>query len=344
VYGCGIMKVVVSGVPRGFQNPRPNGNWLTEEHRRRIKAVSSDIDLVEMSQGEVQKVEGNVEGVEVLLSEGGNRTHYGEELDWEDYLKFFTPSLEWVMLCSTGFSQNIAPAIARGEVTLTNSPGIHTIPISEGVLAAMLDHAKLLQQRRKDQRERLWAQRKCTELHGATVLLIGLGNIGRRVAHLCKTFGMRVTGTKRRMEPVEGVDLVFPANELAKNLPEADYVVVAAPITPLTERMLGEREFRAMKETAYLINVGRGRIVDESVMVKALKEKWIGGAYLDCHVKEPLPQDHPLWSIENAFVVAHDSHSSPYIGDRIVDIFCDNLKRYLKGEPLLNICDPKKGY
>jgi phosphoglycerate dehydrogenase-like enzyme len=338
------MKIFVSGVPRGHQSPRPDGNWLTGEQRRRIEAVIPDIELVEMPQREVHKIKGMVGGVEVLLSEGGNRTHYGEELDYEDYLKFFTPSLKWVMVCSTGFNQNVAPAIARGEVTLTNSPGIHTIPITEGVLAAMLDHAKLLKQRREDQRERLWAQRKCTELHGGTVLLVGLGNIGRRVAHLCKAFGMRVIGTKQRVEPVEGVDHVFSSDELAEHLPEADYIVVVAPITPLTERLIGEREFRAMKETAYLINVGRGRIVDEPAMIRALEEKWIGGAYLDCHVKEPLPQDHPLWSMENVFVVPHDSHSSPYISDRIVDIFCDNLKRYIDGEPLLNVCDPKKGY
>ena len=338
------MKIVVSGVPRGHQSPRPDGNWLTEEQRRRIEAVAPGVELVEMPQREVHKVKGMVVGVDVLLSEGGNRTHYGEELDYEDYLKFFTPSLKWVMVCSTGFNQNVSPAIVRGEATLTNSPGIHTIPITEGVLAAMLDHAKLLKQRREDQRERLWAQRKCTELHGGTVLLVGLGNIGRRVAHLCKAFGMRVIGTKRRVEPVEGVDHVFPSDELAEHLPEADYIVVVAPITPLTEKLIGEREFRAMKETAYLINVGRGRIDDEPAMIRALEEKRIGGAYLDCHVKEPLPQDHPLWSMENVFVVPHDSHSSPYIGDRIVDIFCDNLKRYIDGEPLLNVCDPKKGY
>ena len=338
------MKIVISGVPRGLQNPRPDGNWLTKEQRQRIEVVSPDIELVEMPQSEVHGVEGNIGGVEVLLAEGGNRVHYGEELDWEDYLKFFTPSLKWVMLCSTGFTQNIAPAIARGKVTLTNSPDIHTIPIAEGVLAAMLDHAKLLKQRREDQLERLWAQRKCTELHGGTVLLIGLGNIGRRVAHLCKAFGMNVTGTKMRVKPVENVDHVFPVKEMVVNLPEADYIVVAVPITSLTERLISEREFKAMKETAYLINVGRGRIVDEPAMIKALEEKRIGGAYLDCHVNEPLSPDHPLWGMENVFVVPHDSHSSPYIGDRIVDIFCDNLKRYIDGEPLLNICDLKRGY
>ena len=136
------MRVVVSGVPRGYQTPRPDGNWLQREHRQRIEAFSPEIELVEMSQGEVHEVGGKVEGVEVLLAEGGNRVHYGEELDWEDYLKFFAPSLRWVQLCSTGFGDNITPEVLSGDVVLTNALGIHTIPIAESVVAAMLDHVK----------------------------------------------------------------------------------------------------------------------------------------------------------------------------------------------------------
>ncbi|MBC8223588.1 hypothetical protein H8E65_03295, partial [Candidatus Bathyarchaeota archaeon] len=134
-----MVKVVVSGIPRGYQMPREDGNWLLEKHRRQIMSVSSDVELVEMPQGEVHRVGGMVEGVEVLLAEGGNTIHYGEELDREDYLKFFTPSLRLVQLCSTGFSDNITPEIISGEVVLTNAPGIHTIPIAESVVAAMLD-------------------------------------------------------------------------------------------------------------------------------------------------------------------------------------------------------------
>jgi phosphoglycerate dehydrogenase-like enzyme len=280
----------------------------------------------------------------VLLAEGGNRVHYGEELDWEDYLKFFTPSLRWVMLCSTGFGDNITPEILRGDVVLTNSPGIHTIPIAESVVAAMLHDVKLLKQRLEDQEAHLWTQRKCRELSGSTALLIGLGNIGKRVARICKAFDMRVIGTKRTVEPVENVDHVFSSDELVDHLPEADFVVVAAPLTPLTENMVCESEFKVMKDSAYLINVGRGRIVDEPAMIRALEEGLIGGAYLDCHVVEPLPQNHPLWDMENVTVIPHDSHSSPFIGDRIVDIFCENFRRYIEGRPLLNVCDPKRGY
>jgi phosphoglycerate dehydrogenase-like enzyme len=339
-----LVKVVVSGIPRGYQMPREDGNWLQEKHWRQIEAVSPEVELAEMPQGEVQGIEGMVEGVEVLLAEGGNTIHYGEELDREDYLKFFTPSLRWVQLCSTGFSDNITPEIVSGDVALTNAPGIHTIPIAESVVAAMLDHAKRLKQRRIDQENHVWGNVKLSELYGSTVLLLGLGNIGKWVAKLCKSFEMRVIGTKRRIEDVENLDLVFPTEELKTYLPEADYVVIAAPLTPLTENMVSRKEFEAMKDSSYLINVGRGRIVDEAAMVEALQGSSIGGAYLDCHVEEPLPSDHPLWDMDNVLVIPHDSHSSPYIGDRIVDIFCENLWRYMTGEPLLYVCDPTRGY
>ncbi len=334
------IRVVVSGIPRGYQFPRPDGNWLQERHRRRILETSPDVELIEAP---ADQVKGDEEA-EVALAEGGNRTHYPGELDWEDYRRLFTPSLRWVQLCSTGFSDNITPEIIDGRVKLTNAPGLHTVPIAESVVAAMLDHAKNLKQRRVDQEAHLWTQLKNDELYGRTVLLIGLGNMGRRVAGLCKAFDMTVIGTKRRVGPVPGVDRVFPTEKLRDNLREADYVVVAAPLTPETEHMLMEAEFKAMKPSAYFINVSRGRIAHEPSLLKALRESWIAGAYLDVFEAEPLPEDHPLWHMDNVFIVPHDSHSSPYIGDRVVDIFCDNLRRYVEGEPLLNVCDPERGY
>ena len=334
------LKVVVSGVPRGYQHPKPNGNWLQEKHRERILGVSPEIELLEMPANQIR---GDVDA-EVVLAEGGNRIHYPGELDWEQYLRFFTPSLRWVQLCSTGFSDNVTPEIIDGSVTLTNAPGLHTVPIAESVVTAMLAHAKNLKQRRLDQMAHRWTQLRNDELHGRTVLLIGLGNIGRRVARLCKAFDMNVIGTKRRMEPVPNVDTVIPAEELIDSLPEADYVVVAAPLTPETMHMLGEPEFKAMKRSAYFINVGRGRIAYEPSLLRALRDGWIAGAYLDVFEVEPLPEDHSLWDMENSFIVPHDSHSSPHIGDRVVDIFTENLRRYVEGKPLLYVCDARRGY
>jgi D-2-hydroxyacid dehydrogenase (NADP+) len=338
-----LIRVAVSGIPRGYQFPRPDGNWLLDRHREQILAVSPEIELVELPETVVHGMD-SVEGIEVALTEGGNTTHYAGELDRRDYEKYFTPSLKWMQLCSTGFSDNITPEILDRRVTLTNSPGIHTIPIAESVLAAILEHAKRFNQRRLDQKKRLWRQVYCTDLEGATVLLIGLGNLGKRIARLCKAFDMRVIGTKRRPGPVENVDRVFPVSELREHLCEADYVVVVAPHTPETEGLLGKAEFGVMKKNCYFINVGRGMVVDEVAMIGALRGNRIAGAYLDCFSVEPLPGDSPLWGIDNVFLVPHDSHSSPKIGDRLVAQFCVNLRKYIAGEPLLNICDPHRGY
>ncbi len=333
------IKVAVSGIPRGYQYPRADLNWLKEKHIAQIKAISPEIELIEVPPDMVPDAD-----FEVVLAEGGNRTHYHGELDWADYQRFFKPGLRWVQLCSTGFSDNITPEVLDGSVILTNAPGIHTYPIAESVITAMLDHAKMLKQRRIDQVTRSWNQLKCDELYRRTVLIIGLGNIGRRTARLCKAFDMRVIGTKRSVEPVENVDLVFPVEELRKYLSEADYVVVAAPLTQETKYMLGEPEFRAMKKDCYYINIGRGAVADENALIKALGEKWISGAYLDAFEVEPLPSDHLFWGMENVLLIPHDSHSSPYIGDRVVDIFCRNLDHYVRGEPLEFVCDPGKGY
>jgi phosphoglycerate dehydrogenase-like enzyme len=334
------IKVAVSGIPRGYQFPKSDLNWLQDKHKEQIKSISPDIELIEVPPDKVVEVD----GIEVVLAEGGNRTHYHGELDWEDYQKFFVPGLKWIQLCSTGFSDNITPQVLDGSVTLTNAPGLHTYPIAEAVITAMLDHAKLLKQRRIDQKKHLWSQLKCDELYKRTALIIGLGNIGKRTAALCKAFDMRVIGTKRRVEDVPNVDKVFPTSELLDYIPEADYIVVAAPLTPETRGMLGESEFRAMKTTGYYINIGRGAVADEPALIKALEENWFSGAYLDALEVEPLPDDHAFWDMENVLLIPHDSHSSPYIGDRIVDQFCTNLERYVKGEKLLNICDPGKGY
>ena len=336
----GPLGIAVSGIPRGYQFPEADGTWLQESHRKQILDISPRIDLVEIPAHRVT----NVEGIEIVLAEGGNRTNYPGELDRKDYEAFFTPSLKWVQLCSTGFSDNVTESIVEGRVTLTNAPGLHTVPIAESVLAAMLDHAKNFGQRRIDQQAHAWRRLDNDELCGRTVLIIGLGNIGKAVARLCGAFEMTVIGTKRRVEPVANVDTVFATNELERHLSAADYIVIAAPLTAETECLLDDGAFAAMKSSAYLINVGRGRVIEESALIAALEEHRIAGAYLDAFDHEPLDDKHPLWNMDSVFIVPHDSHSSPYIGDRMVDIFSDNLRRYVAGEPLLNICDPQKGY
>ncbi len=336
----GPLRIAVSGIPRGYQFPRADGNWLREGHRKQILDISPRLQLVEIPARQVKETG----GIEILLAEGGNSSHYPGELDRKDYEAFFTPSLKWVQICSTGFSSNVTGSIIDGRVTLTNAQGLHTVPIAESVLAAMLDHVKNLAQRRIDQRAHAWRRLDNDELNSKTVLIIGLGNIGKTVARFCKTFGMTVIGTKRTLEQVEDVDRVFATDELMDHLPVADYIVIAAPHTPDTENMLNGDAFAVMKPCTYIVNVGRGQVIEESALVGALEEGRIAGAYLDAFNREPLNDDHVLWNMEQVLIVPHDSHSSPYIGDRLVDIFCANLRRYVSGQRLRNICDPAKGY
>nr|AIA16406.1 D-isomer specific 2-hydroxyacid dehydrogenase, NAD binding domain protein [uncultured bacterium] len=336
------MKILVRGIPRGYQFPRADGNWLQPKHRAQILSAVPGADLLEIPAERVTGVD--LDGIEIGFVEGGNAVHYPGELDWADYEKLFSPGLRWVQLCSTGFTENVTPQILSGAVTLTNAPGLHTIPIAESVVAAMLQHAKHLGRRARNQQLHAWHRLDNDELSGRTVLLIGLGRIGQKVAQLCHAFDMRVIGTRRTVAPIAGIELVFPSDQLPRELPAADYIVIAAPHTPESEHLIDAAAFAAMKPTAYLINVGRGKVVDEAAMLNALHSNRIAGAYLDAFAQEPLPAGHPFWNMPNVLLVPHDSHSSPYIGDRLVDMFCANLRRYVAGEPLLNVCDPRRGY
>ncbi len=333
-------RLAVSGIPRGYQFPREDGNWLQDHHRAQIRAAAPRVELREIPAHQVR----DVEGFDILLAEGGNRVHYHGELDWSDYQRFFTPSLKWVQLCSTGFSDNVTPQVLDGSVVLTNAPGLHTTAIAESVLAAMLDHVKRLKTRRYHQERHLWTPLAADELEGRVALIVGLGRIGQRVAALCKAFGMHVVGTKRRPTAVANVEAVFVPGELRAHLPSADFVVLAAPHTPETVGLLGPAEVAALKPTAYLINVGRGSTVDQAALVDALTSRRLAGAYLDAFTEEPLPDDHPFWDLDNVLLNPHDSHSSPHIGDRMVDLFCANLRRYAAGLPLDHVCDPARGY
>jgi len=164
------------------------------------------------------------------------------------------------------------------------------------------------------------------------------------VAALARAFGMRVIGVRRSGAASADADEVIPPDGLRAALPEADHIVMAAPLTAQTELMLGAPELAAMKRTAYFINVGRGRTVDEAALAQALAGGQIAGAYLDAFADEPLPPSHPFWSLPSVLLVPHDSHSSPHIAGRMVDLFCGNLRRYVAGEPLLHVCDPLRGY
>jgi len=183
------------------------------------------------------------------------------------------------------------------------------------------------------------------ELAGKTMLLLGLGAIGQRTALVAAALGMRVFGVRRNPHiKVPEVEMVVGPGSLCDVLPQADFVVLTLPLTRDTRGMIGAEELMRMKPSAYLVNVGRGAIVDEQALARALREGWIAGAGLDVFEQEPLPPHSPLWEMQNVTITAHYSGSSPKYNERAMEIFLDNLQRYLVGQPLRNVVDKRLGY
>jgi phosphoglycerate dehydrogenase-like enzyme len=234
------------------------------------------------------------------------------------------------------------------DFVLTNASGVHAIQISEQILSYLLAFARRLPQAMRAQRRRAWqspARSEVFELAGKTMLLIGVGAIGERTAAVASALGMRVLGLRRDpSHPAPHVEAMYGPEQLLEVLPQADFVVLTAPLSHATRGMIGERELRAMKSTAYLVNIGRGGTIQEDMLIQALREGWIAGAGLDVFVQEPLPQDSPLWDLDNVIVTAHYAGLTPRYDERAIAIFLDNLRRYQAGEPLRNVVDKVAGY
>jgi len=195
------------------------------------------------------------------------------------------------------------------------------------------------------QADRKWERFTHPELNGLTVGIFGLGNSGSDLALKAKAFHMRVLGLRRNAErPVPGVDRMFSIDQLQLFLAESDFVVVTTPSTPETLGMFDAAAFKAMKRSAYFICISRGGIAVDDALLEALREGWIAGAGLDAHGVEPLPPDSPFWSLPNVIVTPHNGATTPATAQRSVEIFIDNLQRYVAGQPLRNIVDKSAGY
>lgn len=262
------------------------------------------------------------------------------------------PRLRWVQLTSAGVDRLLGSDLARSPVLLTTASGIHAVPIGEYVLGAMIAFAKGFPRSLRRQALRRWEPYWADELYGRTVGIVGLGAIGGYVARLARALGMRVLATRRstsRRSPgqqagLPDVDELLPPGELPYLLSQSDYVVIAVPLTPQTRGMIGEEELRSMKPTAVIVNIARGAVIDEGALVRALREGWIAGAALDVFRQEPLPPESELWELENIMVTPHIAGGSPRYMERAVELFCDNLRRYLSGQPLRNLVDRERGY
>lgn len=259
------------------------------------------------------------------------------------------PNLEWFQQWGAGADWLLErPELADKDFTLTNVSGVHAVPISEHIFAFLLSFARSFPRAMRDQLSASWSQREqqpAFELADKTILLLGTGAIGARTAKLAQAFDMRVVGVRRNPDKkVAHIDEMVALSELPRALPDADFVVLTLPLTRDTRHLIGETELRAMKRSAVLVNIGRGGLIDEGALVRALQEGRIAGAGLDVFETEPLPAESPLWGLENVIITPHTSGDTPHYDKRALTIFLENLRRYRAGEPLTHVVDKALGY
>ena len=260
--------------------------------------------------------------------------------------------LKWIHATAAGVNQLMYEGVRRSSVVVTNSRGVMTIPMAEHTLGLILALARRIPSAVQHQAQKHWAQQDIwneqpppTEINGRTLLVVGYGAIGQELGRRARALGMRVVGVKR--DPSRGTehaDAVVGSDRLREVLGEADFVVLATPVTPETEHAFGQQEFETMKESAHFINVGRGTLVETGALIKALQKKKIAGAAIDVAEQEPLPPESPLWSAPNLLITPHLSAASERLWHRHAALLLDNLNRYFKGQELRNVVDKQRGY
>jgi phosphoglycerate dehydrogenase-like enzyme len=251
------------------------------------------------------------------------------------------PGLRFVQATSAGAGQQVRRAELTSDelerVAISSASGVHAVPLAEWSIFGLLAFAKGLPRLRRDAMERRWDHYPTAELRGQTLLVVGVGGIGLEVARLASAFGMRVIGVKRDIdEDLPHVDSVHPPEELRELVADAHAIVVTLPLTDETRGLIDRETIERMRDGAIFVNVGRGRVVDEEALIDALRSGKLAGAALDVVAKEPLPPESPLWEMENVIVSPHTAALSWHENERIVELFAENLRRYLRGDQLLS--------
>ena len=250
--------------------------------------------------------------------------------------------LRWIQSPAIGLERTMFPELIAHSVVLTNPRGIFADDIADHVLALLTGFARGLPRLLRFQLQRDWHPQDYRVMHlpDCTVGIVGLGGIGSAVAKRAASFEMRVIAVDaRRTDCPSEVSELWPANRLHDLLGQSDFVVICAPETPETRGMIGSAAFQAMKSSAYLINIGRGKIVQLNALVEALRAGQLAGAGLDVFEIEPLPADHALWGMENVVITPHVAGVGPYTGERRQQIFLENVRRFVAGESLINVVD-----
>jgi phosphoglycerate dehydrogenase-like enzyme len=260
------------------------------------------------------------------------------------------PKLRWVQASMAGAGEVAEKAgLQDTDVVVTTASGVYSGPLAEFAMMALLQHVKDLDRLRRDKAEKRWREAHTDTLYGKTLCVVGIGNIGRAVATRARPFGLHVVGVKRTVreddEAWNYTDELYTTRDLQLALRKADYVVLTLPSTPETHRLLNAEAISTIKRGAYLVNVGRGKVVDEGGLVEALKSGCLSGAALDVFEEEPLPEESPLWELSNVIISPHSTDNVPGLTNELQsELFRDNLRRYLDGKPLVNELDKKLLY
>jgi len=307
-------------------------NSLADRHIKAIKTVAPDSNIISC---DVQKVAEHIADTDILLTWG--------TMDLRP-LYPIALKLKWVHALSAGVEDLIFPEIKSANTLLTNSRGIHGIPVSEHVLAMMLAFTRGLNVFIRQQAKKQWKRVPVGEIYDKTIGIVGLGSIGREIAKKAKGMGMHVVASKRTMTTELFVDKLYTPDELHELLAISDFVIISLPLVEETKNLFTIKEFAAMKSSAYFINIARGGVIKHDDLITALEEGLIKGAGLDVFEHEPLSEISPLWDMPNVIITPHLAALSPNYLDRAIKLFADNLSRYIQHKEMLNIIDKDKGY
>ncbi len=248
-------------------------------------------------------------------------------------------NLKWFQATSAGVDRYMFKEFIESNILLTNVRGMHGQTISEHVLMKMLTISRKLPLALKQQEQKVWNRYEVDLLYDKNILIIGLGGIGKRVAELTNALGMNVYGVDINTNQADYVKKVYTPKDLKEALPQADFIVLAPPLTDETYHMISDDEFSCMKENVVFINISRGKVVNQASLIKALEANMIGFAALDVFENEPLEESSPLWDMNNVIITPHIAGSMPNYLNNATKIFIRNLKKFINNEPLDNLVD-----
>lgn len=267
--------------------------------------------------------------------------HYDFDRTLLPSLASIAPRLSWIQATSSGIGPLLeSSGLSATNIVVTNAAGIHAGPLAEHTLLSLLYFVKDVPARLREQRDHKWERYAGRELRGMTIVVIGLGAVGQEIARVCQAAGMYVIGVRRSVTEMLSsyhVDEATTPDKLHELLPRAEALVLICPHTPETEGMMGDAEFALLPAGALLINIGRGALVLEEALITALRSEHLGGAALDVAAVEPMAFDNPLWDMPNVLITPHSASTVESENARLTDLFCENLRRYLANEPLLNV-------